>query len=102
MIPDKTKKICLRAFFSCAQLRIVNFSENSELQSIEEEAFASTSIESFYIPRHVKSIGAKAFSTCFKLQIIEIDENSELQDFDHKLIMDTIIMIPAKLNGRFN
>ena len=87
-------KICERAFFNCKNLRKVEIPTNSNLQTIEEDAFLSSKIEDIFIPRNVTKICKGAFSFCYELQIVEISENCELPSLSKELFNDVIIMIP--------
>ncbi len=102
-IPDSVTSIGDRAFSGCSALESVIFGENSNLQSIGNNAFnqcdALTSITipdsvmsidgwafnscdtltSIAIPDSVASIGERAFSDCKKLSSITFGANSQLQ-----------------------
>lgn len=67
------------AFKSLTQITSIQFLFNSQLQTIGDESFVDTSIESITIPPHVKTIGKGAFSNCTQLKQVIIPDNSELQ-----------------------
>ena len=94
-------KICERAFFNCKNLRKVEIPTNSNLQTIEEDAFLSSKIEDIFIPRNVTKICKGAFSFCYELQIVEISEESQLQSIYISSFEDCqelmIIMIPSSV-----
>ena len=46
-IPDSVKIIGQRAFMNCQKLKTVEFSENSQLETIGSEAFKKSAIETF-------------------------------------------------------
>ena len=86
-IPDYITKISEGAFAHCYDLREVNFSENSNLQIIEQTAFSYIGIESITIPSHVKQICANAFYNCRNLRTINFAPNSELCSFNDKIFV---------------
>lgn len=47
-------------FFFCKNLKVIEFSEDSEILSIEREAFFQTSLSTISIPKNVKKIGERA------------------------------------------
>mgnify|MGYP002472169943 CR=1 FL=1 len=51
-IPSFIKTIGSYSFSGCQQLQQNDISSNSELQTIEKYAFASSSIENIFIPSH--------------------------------------------------
>ena len=59
VIPSSIKQIGESSFNKCSRLKIIKFSKNSELESIESHAFCMTSIKNILIPRKVKKIGEK-------------------------------------------
>lgn len=61
VIPDICETICRSCFEKCRNLSNVVITENSRLQTIEDEAFLFSSIKKLYIPPQVKSIGLKCF-----------------------------------------
>ena len=81
-VPSFIKIIGPYAFGSCKQLRIINIPSNSELQTIEKEAFFESSIPKIFIPPQVTKIYEYAFTSCQQLQQISIPSNSELQTIE--------------------
>ena len=77
IIPPYIKKICRFAFAHCRKLESIEFSENSELEIIDDYAFYKSKITKINIPKNVKIIGAHSFDSS-SLQTIEFQENSEL------------------------
>lgn len=67
------------AFSICKNLHTIKIPSNSKIQNIGQGAFNSTSIKSFTIPYHLKVISKYLFSGCSSLQHIEIPMNCELQ-----------------------
>ena len=79
IIPSHVKIIGEHAFYHCDGLQSVEFSNNSELQSIGLYAFGYTKIQKVTIPQHVKRIEREAFDSCSNLVTVEFTENSELE-----------------------
>lgn len=57
----------------------MQFSDESELQSIEKYAFSNTSIEKIKIPKKVVRISKDAFFLCLKLKHVEFTKDSSLR-----------------------
>lgn len=67
-IPRSVKSIGEYAFFGCSSLLSVEFSENSNLKTINESAFAyCRSLNKFEFPTRVSSIEKNAFLCCYSL-----------------------------------
>lgn len=62
----------------------INFSEDSELQTIEDEAFSHSLIHSIQIPSSCTKIGKKAFLNCEKLIKVYISQDSKLTIIDNE------------------
>lgn len=93
--------IIIESFSLCKKLRRIEFAEDSQLQIIEEDAFAHSQIASICIPKHVTQIKENAFYECYNLQIIEVAEQSSitretLNDFYCKFVM-----VPKSLKKQF-
>lgn len=74
------------AFRNYINLNIVLFEEDSNLESIGEEAFHSTLIKRFTIPNKVHSIDKNAFSYCHILEYLGNSFNNDCyiyKDCDH-------------------
>lgn len=69
-IPDGVSEIGNRAFYKNIYISGVNFP--SSINSIDDFAFARSSISSVNIPNGVKTIGYGAFYNCFNLENIDI------------------------------
>lgn len=78
-IPSYIKIICSDAFSNCNFLTKVTFSDDSQLQIIDDGAFSESSIESISIPSNVTHINDKVFYECKKLKNIEFSNDSKLQ-----------------------
>lgn len=99
-IPSFVKQIKTYSFFWCKQLKNVTFSQDSQLEVIENDSFCGTWIEEISIPSKVKYIGQNIFGTCYILRKIEFSENSELTYFSKEMFDSSSvekISIPSKI-----
>lgn len=99
-IPASIRRICPFAFHRCYNLKSIEFSENSNLQTIEEHSFAFCGLETIKIPSAVKHLKASCFLNCKHLKAIEISEDSELLSIDSSAFQCTLIKsiyLPSKL-----
>ena len=78
-IPSFIRIISPHAFELCNKLEKIEFSTDSQLQIIGEEAFSLSGLNSIVIPKHVTKIGDQAFNECKFLTNIEFSSNSELK-----------------------
>lgn len=90
-IPSFIEKIDQFSFSFCKQLQNIDFSIDSKLRIIEENAFYESSIKRIRIPDHLTYIKVTAFSNCSKLEQVEISEDSELQIIDKFAFYNTSI-----------
>ena len=90
-IPSFIKTIGFYAFSFCNKFQRIDIPSNSELQTIEDEAFICTSFKIITIRLHVKKICTGALSYCHKLKRIVIPPNSELQTIERKAFSDSSI-----------
>ena len=67
-----------RAFNRASNLRKVEISSGSVLESIGEQAFRQTGIRSFTLPNTVKRIEAQAFESAWSMTTFDIDSSSQL------------------------
>lgn len=79
-IPSSVTSIKGQTFGQCTSLRTVSIDEDSQLTSIEGQAFKSTLIESIFIPSGVTSIDGQSFNSCSELVSIDIRNVSSLGD----------------------
>lgn len=77
-IPSFIKIIEKYSFDSCKKINFVNYEENSQLKTIEESAFSSSSIEKIILPPSLIEIKRDCFSYCDLLKECVLPENSEL------------------------
>ena len=84
-IPSKVTTICRSAFYNCKNLRKVEISTNSNLQTIEYDTFSLSKIKNFFIPSQV-TIMEDAFNECNYLQLIEISAESKLKSLPFQLV----------------
>ena len=71
LIPSTIKRISPFAFSECHNLSKIEFSHDSQLASIGNDAFAFCNVEKIFIPNNVKNIGLNAFQGCKRLKSIE-------------------------------
>lgn len=81
-IPNFIKHIKSYSFEDCNQLQTLEIPEDSQLQTIEDNSFAISSIKNIKIPSQVIRIGKCAFFKCDQLQRIEFSPDSKLQIID--------------------
>ena len=102
-IPSHVSHIKKYAFSYCKNLKTVEFSMNSELDSIDDYAFSNTLIESISIPQSVSFIGQYVFySEKSTLKTVEFIENSNLKFLSNKAFANTSIesiAIPEEFAG---
>ena len=102
-IPSTVKEMGKEIFFNSEKLKTVTFANNSNLKSISDECFDSTSLESIDIPNSVESIGNSAFSST-KLRTITIPDsvnNIDASAFSANELLKEI-HIPYKLKGQID
>ena len=90
--------------FINSELEYITFKENSQLECVEDYAFAHSAIRNIFIPSNVKSIGNDSFDGCYNLKIIEFGEKSKLYSFDFLLYdnsSERIIMVPCTVSSYF-
>lgn len=69
----------------------MKFHENSQLETICDEAFSQSSIEIIVIPQKVASIGNDIFSDCRKLKRVAFTKNSQLNTIGDNVFSNTKI-----------
>ena len=80
VIEEGVESIGAQAFSGCSELATVNFAENSQLETIGEEAFYSCKkLKAITIPASVKTIGNDTFYNCIALTTVTFAENSQLE-----------------------
>ncbi len=96
LMPKTVKTIRRRAFYYCSGVYDVTFPEG--LQTIGEEAFANTFLETVDIPASVTEIGFAAFDECGHITAFTVDPaNSVYSDLDGVLFdkdQKTLIQYP--------
>lgn len=73
------KSIEKYAFKDCQTIKTIQLPPDSELHTIEFQAFKNSSLEEIKIPQHVAKICEEAFFNCKQLKKVEFAENSELE-----------------------
>lgn len=92
------------SFYQCKKLQYVEIPSYSELEFIDSNAFAISTIKSFFFPSSIKGIDISAFGNCEKLRLIEFDENFKLLNVimffvRNRLCQNSDIMIPTKIRN---
>ena len=95
------------SFKNNKQLKSIEFSQDSELDSIGKEAFTNSSIESIAIPSQVKEIKESTFYECNNLKTVKFTENSQLSLIENHSFASTAIekvSLPIQINeiGEFS
>ena len=91
IIPNFVEYIGPFAFNQCEKLRKIEFSENSKLYAIKEEAFNNSSIKSFIAPSNLNIIDTNAFFLCKTLTLFDIPNYSKLRIIEKKAFAFTNI-----------
>lgn len=87
-IPSYIKTIKSHSFHGCKQLKSVTFSEDSELFSIENDAFSLSSIEYLSIPASVVELKDCWCSKTLQLNTVSVSpENKNFLCIDDKMIV---------------
>jgi hypothetical protein len=98
-IPASVTTIGARALFNCTKLTTVTFASNSQLATIGQEAFSSSSITDIEIPASVTNIDESAFSICTDLETVTFADGSRLTTIGNGAFSNcenlTNITIPA-------
>ena len=79
LIPKSLKIISKYAFHQCNVLKKIEFEKDSQLELIDDFAFAQTKLEKITIPKHVKKIGKSAFYFIDNLEEVVFERDSEIQ-----------------------
>ncbi|MDY0276709.1 MAG: leucine-rich repeat protein [Acholeplasma sp.] len=90
-IPIKVISIGDSAFKDNLSLTTITFDDNSELQSIGQNAFESTYLTTIHIPTNVISIGNNAFHLIPSLLTIEVNPLNEAYTSINGVLYDKII-----------
>ncbi|KAK8899150.1 hypothetical protein M9Y10_001452 [Tritrichomonas musculus] len=77
-IPTSIKNISSFSFEQCKKLKKIEFSENSQIKTIQKYAFSMTSIEKICFPKSLEVIEDGAFFFCANLKEIEFSKDSKL------------------------
>ena len=90
-LPNFIKHIISCSFEFCKQLEVIEFPNDSKLETIDKYAFCYTKIKSIKIPSSVKLIGEGVFGGCKQLEVIEIPNDSKLETIDKYAFCNTKI-----------
>lgn len=92
-IGKSVKSIGDGAFYECEELEYVIFSENSQLETIEENVFSyCRSLKSVTFPSTVTKIGNAAFQYDYALATVTFGENSCLQSIGSDAFADCLAL----------
>lgn len=100
IIPSYISKISSYSFDKCTILETIEFSNNSKLKEIGNNAFSYTNIKNIKIPPKVKKIGQNAFCSCMHLNSIEFSNDSELRIIEQYTFLKSsieFIKIPSSV-----
>ena len=87
-IPKSVTSLQYEAFFSCTNLKNVEFEAGSKLQTIDDMVFSDCeNLETFICPEELEIIGTDAFSGCTMLESIQFNDN--LKKIDRNAFWDT-------------
>lgn len=73
-IPSSVKNIDHSAFHN-SSLKIISFNDDSQLESINYDAFNGTQLQGFEMPASVTYIGSRVFNYCWNLTNITLSES---------------------------
>ena len=76
VVPPSIKTIGLNAFFCCENLKSITFEKNSNLTTIEWNAFAECGLTTITIPSSVTKIESEAFAYC-DLDTVIFEDNGQ-------------------------
>ena len=99
-IPNFIKHICSSSFDTCLHLELIEFANDSKLQTIDKNAFCFTAIKRIQIPSSVTFIGEYAFNECENFESIEFANDSKLQTIGKWAFNNTAIhsiIIPSSV-----
>lgn len=104
ILPDSVTRIGADAFSHILTLNNFSISEDSELASISDFAFAGCSnILNFYIPNKVTLIGEEAFEDCTALRDVTFGPNNKIEGISYKAFSGcyalTTINLPDTIRG---
>ena len=100
-IPSNIKIISSYAFECCYNLIKVEIPPNSNLHTIESNAFSESKIKEIFIPPKVSKICQYAFNSCTNLTKVEIPPNSNLHTIESSAFSGSKIeeiFIPPKVS----
>jgi hypothetical protein len=85
-VPDTVESLGGLCFGYCKSVRVVTFSSESRLRSIEDGAFAECGqLESIFLPPSLESIGNECLCDCVSLAHISFGANSHLRSMGDRI-----------------
>lgn len=75
-VPATVEKIGRQAFYGCRALKVVDFSQATNLKEIESNAFAATGIEEIVLPASLTKLGREVFEDCTYLRSVTFTDSN--------------------------
>lgn len=76
-LPSTVKTIGDKAFYDCYGLTAVNFSEAASLETIGNNAFTHSNLETVETPASLKTIGDRAFAYVASMSVLKLNDGLE-------------------------
>lgn len=98
--PSSLVSIGFSAFYGCAHLKRITFSQDSHIETICTFAFANSPIKRVDFPSSIRTLQESCFSHCYKLRIITFPKDSNLEKICEGVFLETplrTISFPASL-----
>ena len=89
-IPDTVKEIFARSFYNCHHVHYVHISDESSLERIGEQSFASSRIVQFRVPMLVSDIGGSSFGNCSLTHFSIADGNQHVVSAGPVLLLSNL------------
>ncbi|KAK8883602.1 hypothetical protein M9Y10_042696 [Tritrichomonas musculus] len=94
-IPKFIKFIHTAAFMECEKLKRIDIPDDSEIESIGEKAFFSTSLVNFKFPRKICKYANEILSACRKIRFIEFLGDEFIDDENRSIFIELQSLILA-------